>query len=60
MYDEYFFAKKWVWEWSSVHCSTIMQAVLQAVLQGSWFVERADHIFLDWFALCYLEINVWL
>ena len=30
------------------------------MLQDSWFVECADYIFLDWFARCYLGMNVWL
>ena len=30
------------------------------MLQNLWFVEWADYIFLDWFARCYLSMNVWL
>ena len=30
------------------------------MLQDSWFVDCADYIFLDWFARCYLQMNVWL
>ena len=37
---------------------TVLQR--QAMLQDSRFVEWADYIFLDWFALCHLSMNVWL
>ena len=29
-------------------------------MQDSWFVECADYLFLNWFARCYLWLNVWL